>query len=170
MRGMANRAYASIWAADFTEETLVERWRQFLETVPFSKERRGFTELVIRAVDTTETPIVEQDLRSGEFGADVLAEIAQEHAHNDCSYEAQAYWDLWTYDDASASWAQKPQPLGIICYGADFDDGAWKNRAIFWWMSASNIFSLATQDCSAFGGGMGRRPRIHPAIRMKRVL
>lgn len=131
MRGMANRAYASIWAADFTEETLVERWRQFLETVPFSKERRGFTELVIRAVDTTETPIVEQDLRSGEFGADVLAEIAQEHAHTDSSYETRAYWDLWTYDDPSGTWAQKPQPLGIICYGADFDDGAWKEQGHF---------------------------------------
>ena len=128
---MANRAYASIWAADFSEETLVERWQQFLGTVPFSKERRGFTELVIRAVDVTETPIVEQDLRSGEFGADVLAEIAQEHAHSDCSYETRAYWDLWTYDEASGRWAQKPQPMGIICYGTDFDDGVWKEQGHF---------------------------------------
>lgn len=128
---MANRAYASVWSADFSEETLVERWRQFLGTVPFSKERRGFTELVIRAVDVTETPIVEQDLRSGEFGADVLAEIAQEHAHSDCSYETRAYWDLWTYDEASGTWTQKPQPLGIICYGTDFDDGAWREQGHF---------------------------------------
>lgn len=128
---MANRAYASVWAADFSEETLVERWRQFLETVPFSKERRGFTELVIRAVDVTETPIVEQDLRSGEFGAEVLAEIAQEHAHSDCSYETRAYWDLWTYDEATGVWAQKAQPLGILCCGTDFDDGAWKEQGHF---------------------------------------
>ena len=128
---MANRAYASIWAADFTEETLVERWRQFLETIPFSKDRRGFTELLIRAVDTTETPIIEQDLRSGEFGADVLAEIAQEHAHSDCSYETAAYWDLWTYDEATGSWALKPQPLGIICYGTDFDGAIWKEQGHF---------------------------------------
>lgn len=128
---MANRAYASVWSADFSEETLVERWRQFLGTVPFSKERRGFTELVIRAVDVTETPIVEQDLRSGEFGADVLAEIAQEHAHSDCSYETRAYWDLWTYDEATGVWAQKAQPLGILCYGTDFDDGAWKEQGHF---------------------------------------
>ncbi|HEU5410000.1 MAG TPA: hypothetical protein VFU57_03195 [Candidatus Acidoferrales bacterium] len=128
---MANRAYASIWVADFSEDTLIERWRQFLETVPFSRERPGFTELLIRAVDTTETPIAEQDLRSGEFGADVLAEIAQEHAHSDCSYETRAYWDLWTYDEAGGSWTQKPQPLGIICYGTDFDDGVWKEQGHF---------------------------------------
>lgn len=128
---MANRAYASIWAADFSEETLIERWKQFLETVPFSSEQRGFTELVIRAVDTTETAIFEQDLRSGEYGAEVLAELAREHAHSDCAYETQAFWDLWTYDEGTGVWKQKPQPIGIICYGTDFDEGMWKEQGHF---------------------------------------
>lgn len=131
MLHMANRAYASIWSRNFSEETLMERWRSFLETVPFSKERPGFTELVIRAVDATETPIIEQDLRSDEYGAEVLAELAQEHAHADCAYETQAFWDLWTWDEASGLWAEKPQPLGITCYGSDFDGGAWKEQGHF---------------------------------------
>lgn len=131
MLRMANRAYASIWAADFSEETLVERLQQFLGTVPFSTERPGFTELVIRAVDVTETPIVEQDLRSGQYGADVITEMAREHAHSDCSYETQAFWDLWTYDETSGVWSQKSQPLGIVCYGTDFDDGIARGQGHF---------------------------------------
>ena len=57
MLRMANRAYAGIWSRDFSEATLIGQWRALLETVPFSAERAGFTELVIRAVDTAETPI-----------------------------------------------------------------------------------------------------------------
>lgn len=128
---MANRAYASIWNRGFSEETFVEQWRAFLETVPFSKERPGFTEFVIRAVDATETPMIEQDLRSGEYGADVLAGLAREHAHADCAYDTQAFWDLWTWDETNAQWAQTPQPLRIVCYGSDFDEGVWKDQGNF---------------------------------------
>ena len=131
MLGMANRAYASIWSRNFSEETQIEQWRALLETVPFSGGRPGFTDLVIRAVDTAETPILEQDLRSGEYGARVLAELAQEHAHQDCSYETQAFWDLWTWDESDARWVQKAQPLGIVCYGSDFDEGIWKDQGHF---------------------------------------
>ncbi|HKF53694.1 MAG TPA: hypothetical protein VKB26_15365 [Candidatus Acidoferrales bacterium] len=128
---MSNRAYASIWSRDFSEDVLIERWRAFLETVPFSKERSGFTELVIRAVDETEAPILEQDLRSGEYGADVLTELAREHAHADCAYETQAFWDLWKWDEPSGQWMQKPQPLGIVCYGSEFNEGVWKEQGHF---------------------------------------
>jgi hypothetical protein len=131
MLSMSNRAYASIWSRNFSEETLVEQWKAFLETVPFSSERPGFSELVIRALDATEAPIFEQDLRSGAYGADVLADLAREHAHADSSYETQASWDLWTWDDATGRWTQKPQPLSLICYGSDFDEGIWKEQGHF---------------------------------------
>ena len=85
MLRMANRAYASIWVRDLSEETLLDRWKTFLQTVPVSTERPGFSELVIRAVDTAETPILEQDLRSGEYGAQVLVDLASEHVHSDSS-------------------------------------------------------------------------------------
>jgi hypothetical protein len=128
---MANRAYASVWSRNFSEETLIEQWKALLETVPFSDERPGFTELVIRAVDATEAPVFEQDLRSGEYGADVLADLAREHAHGDCSYETRALWDLWTWDESSSRWMRKPQPLSIVAYGSDFDEGVWKEQGHF---------------------------------------
>jgi hypothetical protein len=128
---MANRACASIWTRNFSEETLIEQWTAFLKTVPFSSGRPGFTELVIRAVDATETPIIEQDLRSGEHGAEVLADLAREHAHSDCAYETQAFWDLWTWEEANGRWMQRPQALRIVCYGSEFDGGIWREQGHF---------------------------------------
>ncbi len=123
MLRMANRAYASIWITEFSEEKLLEVWKEFLRTVPFSTERPGFSELVIRAVDMAETPILEQDLRSGEYDAEVLADLAREHVHSDSSYETQAWWDLWISDPRNNRWELKPQPLAINCYGHEFDGG-----------------------------------------------
>lgn len=131
MLGMANRAYASVWSLDPSEDTRMEQWKALLDTVPFSSQRAGFTELVIRAVDATETPIFEQDLRSGAYRAEVLVDLAREHAHADCSYETQAFWDLWTWEESYDQWAQKPQPLNIVCYGSDFDEGTWKDQGHF---------------------------------------
>jgi hypothetical protein len=61
---MANQAYLSIWLQEFREANLLERFGEFLSTVPFSAKQPGFTHLEIRAVDSTETPVYEQDLRS----------------------------------------------------------------------------------------------------------
>lgn len=131
MLPMANRAYASIWMRDFSAETLLDRWKEFLQTVPVSTERPGFSELVIRAVDTAETPILEQDLRSGEYDAQVLIDLASEHVHNDSSYETQAWWDLWTYDARGNRWELRPEPLAINCYGDEFDGGLSQEQGHF---------------------------------------
>jgi hypothetical protein len=120
---MANRAYASIWIRGFTEETLLDHWGSFLRTIPFSAQRPGFSNLVIRALDETEVPILEQDLRSLNADAEMLLELAREHLHSDCSYETEAHWDLWVYDTGNLRWELKPQALEIYCYGEEFDEG-----------------------------------------------
>ena len=131
MLRMANRAYASIWVRDFSAETLLERWKTFLQTVPVSTGHPGFSELVIRAVDTAETPILEQDLRSGEYDAQVLVDLASEHVHSDSSYETQAWWDLWMYDARGNRWELKPEPLAIHCCGDEFDEGLSQEQGHF---------------------------------------
>ena len=64
---MPNRAYASIWIRDFDEANMLSHFEHFLATVPLAAEPPGFTELVIRAVDSTETPLEEYDLRAPRF-------------------------------------------------------------------------------------------------------
>jgi len=64
---MANRAYVSAWANNFSESTKLEQFQKFLETAPLSPSRPGFTEAIVRAVDISETPVREWDFRSRAF-------------------------------------------------------------------------------------------------------
>jgi hypothetical protein len=120
---MANRAYASIWFKDFAEATMIERFGEFLASVPFSGSRPGFTQLVIRALSPAEAPLLERDFGSLAVDVSAIVEIVSEYVHPDSAYEVQAFWDLWVYDLASSRWQSTPQRLEIFCYGEDYDDG-----------------------------------------------
>jgi hypothetical protein len=128
MSAMSNQAYLNIWFEDFPEERILERFGEFLATVPFSATKPGFTHLVIRAVDFTENPILEQDLRSVPLDAAGIIEMAKDHLNNDCAYEARADWDLWVYEGDPGRWQHLPQPLGLACHGEVFDDSYWQEN------------------------------------------
>ncbi|MGB2888013.1 MAG: hypothetical protein WBC04_09970 [Candidatus Acidiferrales bacterium] len=125
---MANRAYASLWFRDFSESTQLEHFSQFLQTVPYSATRPGFTQLVIHALDPAEVPVQEHDLRSIPLDAASIIELSSESLHADSAYETEAYWDLWVYDATLSKWQLVPQPLGIFCYGEDYDDATWQEN------------------------------------------
>ena len=120
---MANCAYLSIWSKGFTETTMLEQLEQVLKTVPFSAQRPGFTELLIRAVDPAEAPLLERDLRSRPLDAAELVELLREHRNSDSAYEIQTHWDLWTFDAARGTWRLGPQGLRIVCHGEEYDSG-----------------------------------------------
>ncbi|MGB0035300.1 MAG: hypothetical protein WBP79_07495 [Candidatus Acidiferrales bacterium] len=125
---MANQAYLSVWCKNFPEDSILERFGNFLASVPFSETKPGFRHLVIRAVDAVESPVLEQDLRGLPLDAASIVEIAQDHLNTDCSYEVRAYCDLWVYEDEAGQWKLEPQALEISCYGEDFDDGFWREN------------------------------------------
>lgn len=126
MLGMSNQAYLSIWCKDFREELILERFEKFLSTVRFSAKNPGFTHLEIRAVDWTESPVYEQDLRSVPLDAASIVELCQAYVHNDCCISVRAHWDLWVYEGGPARWQLEAQPVELLCYGEDFDDGVWR--------------------------------------------
>ena len=125
---MSNLAYLSVWFRDFPEAQILDRFGKFLATVPFSASKPGFTYLTIRAVDSSESPVLEQDLRSVPMDAAGILELTRDHLHSDCSYEVRSDWDLWVWNAAEGGWKQEPQPLEILCYGEDFDDGFWREN------------------------------------------
>lgn len=110
---------------------MLERFGAFLATVPFSAARPGFTYLLIRAVDASEAPIFEQDLRALPLDASGIIELARDHLHSDSSYEVHTNWDLWVFDAASAKWKSEPQGLEIFCHGEDYDDAVWRENGHF---------------------------------------
>jgi hypothetical protein len=120
---MSNRAYLSVWCKDYSEATMLDRFGAMLATVPFSATRPGFERLIVRAVDATESPLFEHDLRAVPLNAEGVVEMARDGLHDDSAYEALAYWDLWTYRADRSKWISEPQPLEIFCYGPAYDGG-----------------------------------------------
>ena len=125
---MANQAYLDVWCKDFSEQRMADQLGAFLATVPFSTTRPGFTHLTVRAVDSSETPLLEDDLRPAPLDANGIIEIIGEHVHSDASYEVRSHWDLWEFDAASAKWANGPEGLEIFCHGEDYDDAFWREN------------------------------------------
>jgi hypothetical protein len=102
---------------------MLSHFERFLATLPLAAEPPGFTELIARAIDSTEAPIDENDLRSQLLGPAEIVELAREHAAADVSFEVGARWDLWIRDMESAKWNQKPQQLSLSCFGPEYDHG-----------------------------------------------
>ena len=125
---MANQAYLSVRCEGFPEEHILKYFREFLETVPFSTSKPGFTHLTIRAVDDSQPPVLEQDLRLTPLDPTEIVEIAREQLHSDCSYEVGCFWDLAMIDPASGSSTLGPQALEITCRGGDYEEGLWWER------------------------------------------
>jgi hypothetical protein len=120
---MANRAYASAWAKDHSEETQLTQFKRLLETVPLPESWPGFSTLIVRAVDPAESPVREWDLRSQPVSASEVMELLQEHSGSDMAFEIHAPWELWIYDNAESKWKRKPQVLEITSHGPDYDGG-----------------------------------------------
>jgi hypothetical protein len=121
---MSNQSYLNVWCKNFSEDRMVDYFEKLLETVPFSASTPGLAYLIVRAVDASEAPILEQDLRSMPLDAAGIVELANDHLHSDVSYEVRCSWDLWVLD-AQGKWTTEPQPLEVFCHGEDYDDGFW---------------------------------------------
>jgi len=125
---MANQSYLSVWCKNFDEDQMLDQFGAFLATVPFSATKPGFTYFMVRAVDASEAPLLEHDLRAVPLDASGIIEIAQDYRHSDCSFEVRANWDLWLFDATTAKSKLEPRPLEIFCHGEDYDDGFWRDN------------------------------------------
>jgi hypothetical protein len=120
---VANQAYFSVWCDGFNEETMLGLFEKLLDTVPSSQSWPGFSWLIVRAVDSLETPLEELDLRAFPPSASELIEIARQHLSADCAYDVQANWDLWTFDLGTGQWKRGFERLNLICNGSEYDAG-----------------------------------------------
>src|SRR3984893_7739798 len=118
---MANRAYLRVWTRDFSEATMIAEFARFLTTAPLSASQNAFTELIVQAVDATESAVAEWDLRDQGYGAPEVAALAAQYLHADTAYFVSAEWDLWGLDVETLTWRHEPQPLMLICHGPEYD-------------------------------------------------
>ncbi len=120
---MANHSYLRVWTRDFSFETMLAEFARFLTTAPLSATFPNFTELVVQAVDPSETPVAEWDLRAMNAGPAEVCAIAAQNLNADTAYIASAKWDLWSFDVETMKWQKKPEPLMLTCQGLLYDGG-----------------------------------------------
>jgi hypothetical protein len=128
---MPNRAYASLWVRGFDEANMLTHFEHFLSTVPLSAGPVGFAELIVRAVDLTEPPIEEADLRGSVLTPADIVEIARQNHSSDVGYEVAARWDLWIREMETASWKSSPERLTLFCNGPLYDGGVFAGSGHF---------------------------------------
>jgi hypothetical protein len=113
-----------VWTRDFSEQTMIPEFARFLTTAPLTEGKGNFQQLTVQAVDSTEMPVSEWDLKDGTFGPAEVAALAAQHINEDTAYIVQAHWDLWSFDMEMLAWKWGPQPLVLMCQGKAYDDGA----------------------------------------------
>lgn len=121
---MANRVYITFWLRNYSEQTMLEQFERFLQTVPLSSAGPGFRRLIVRAIGPAETPLIEHDLSGiSAKPADIVA-LAREYVNADSAFEVEASWELWRWDANTGRWIRGPEPLLLTCQGEAYDDGA----------------------------------------------
>jgi len=120
---MANRAYVSAWARDYSADTQLEKLERLLELAPLSAASPGFTGLVVRALNPSEPLVQEWHFGRRPLRAAELIAFLRETAASDLAYEVRGQWDLWAFDAATARWQSAPQDLQIDSYGPEYDAG-----------------------------------------------
>lgn len=110
---------------------MIAQFARFLTAAPLAESRQYFNELIVQAVDSTETPVAEWDVHDGTYGAAEIAALAAQHLNSDTSYIVHARWDLWTFDTDTLKWKRGPQPLILTCNGPEYDGGAADSEGHF---------------------------------------
>jgi hypothetical protein len=128
---MANQAFLSVWLKEFPEDAILENFGKFLSTVPFSQNLPGYRFVEVRAVDSSETPILELDLRQAPLGPEGIVELVEPHLHDDVNFLVRTHWDMWARTGEPPAWKLGPEPLGISCNAEAFDDGIFKESGHF---------------------------------------
>jgi hypothetical protein len=179
---MANRAYVRFWTRDDSAESrqngasvkphqnndspeshpqlVLDRFERLLETVPLSAERPDFANLTIRALNFTETPVAEHDLRGAHPSAAEVIELVRPFSAADIACEVSAYWDLWHWDLDTSRWHHGPEPLLIICHGKLYDDGIAAESGDF--LADLGFEHLFTGHAGLLGSRGSRTPPADP--------
>src|SRR3981189_1887645 len=118
---MANHASLLVWTRDFSVETMLAEFARFLTTAPLSATQNTFTELVVQAVDATETPVAEWDLRPVHAGPAEVAAMSVQYLNPDTAYIVSGKWDLWGLNMESLRWQHKANPLKLTRHGSEHD-------------------------------------------------
>jgi len=79
--------------------------------------------MTVQALDASESPMAEWDLKDGTFDPAEVAALASEYRAMDTAFLVDARWDLWSFDVEAMRWQLKAEPLLLLCQGLNYDNG-----------------------------------------------
>jgi hypothetical protein len=122
---MSDPLYLSLWFSDFSGPEMLPHAYSVLQQFMFSAQRPGVTYFALHPVSWNEATVLERKFPGGiDPGQATL--IAAELIHDDYAYMFEAYWDLWTPDEASGNWVLAPALVKFIVQGEEFDEKAYE--------------------------------------------
>jgi hypothetical protein len=119
---MPDPLYLSLWFDDFSGPEILPHILAVLQQFPFSAQRPGITYLAVQPVSWTEASVLERRFSPG-IRPEEAVTIAADLVHDDYAYIFDAFWDLWTPDDAGTQWRRTPMGVKFIVQGEEFDNG-----------------------------------------------
>src|SRR6266496_1064321 len=119
---MADPLYLSLWFSDFAGPAMLPHTLAVLQQFPYSEQRPGVTYVEVQPVSWNEASILERRFSPGIAPGEAMV-TAADLIHDDYAYALEAYWDLWTPDDAGREWRLVPSLVTIIAQGEEFDEG-----------------------------------------------
>jgi hypothetical protein len=90
-----------------------------LRLFPFSPREHLESVISIRAIDTTEPPLLERPIK-GVIDVSEVMSIFNDYTGDDVAYTLEAWWDLWQFDE---DWKLGPSAVALSCFGSSFDNG-----------------------------------------------
>lgn len=120
---MPDPLYLSLWFPDFSGPAMLPYVLSVLQQFPFSAARPGITYAAVQPVSWNEASVLERRFSPG-VGPEEAVTLAADLIHDDYAYIFDAYWDLWTPDEAGGQWRLLPSLVKFIVQGEEFDEGA----------------------------------------------
>lgn len=110
----------SIWLERSAHAQRVRHFEKLLRLFPFSQREQGQSTILVQAVSAHEPPLLERPV-NGAVDVDEALQIFSDYSGDDVSYSLESWWDLWQF---GGDWALVPAPVGLSCFGPEFDNGA----------------------------------------------
>jgi hypothetical protein len=116
---VTDQLYLSIWLERHSRRTLSYYFEKLVRIFPFSQREQPQSTISIRAVDSTEPPLLERPV-NGPLDIEEVNAIFRDYQGEDICYEVESWWDLWQF---VGDWQLRPTRVLLSAFGPEFDNG-----------------------------------------------
>ena len=129
---MADQIYLSLWFPNFRLEALAPAVISVLKQFSLVGGASSVSGAAAYPLSWNEAPIFQRIFVDAEEAAfEQAVPEAMELLHDDCAYEFEIKWDLWSPVEVGGLdvvWKKDPCIARVVGFGPEFDDGAYEQN------------------------------------------